>query len=312
MSKKRKFSEGTEGKESMHIDSLSLMEPYFLRKVLLEELGDNGGSSIHKPLAVAVHAVLLESGFVGFDPVSGLQTDRFDFPDEFLSPVSFYYSLPALLSVDRNDSSGSDASDYVVLAFLTLGRFIKVYGSLVIGSGIHKLSLDEYRFAPTLDLVIANSAKNDGSFNSNPEDEVMEFWKIVKDELAFPLLIDLCDKTHLALPPCFVRLPTELKFKVLELLPGADIARMECVCLEMRRLASSNDLWKQKFKQEFIDDDFIFIDYELEAEGMQEWKKLFHSWWVSRNERNRDDDDSLFYSPESRDYELTDLRSPSR
>ncbi|KAL4310969.1 hypothetical protein GQ457_01G000130 [Hibiscus cannabinus] len=56
---------------------------------------------------------------------------------------------------------------------------------------------------------------------------------------------DLCYKTGLPLPACLIRL------KILELLPGVDIARMECVCSEMRYLASNNDLWKQKFAQEF-------------------------------------------------------------
>ncbi|KAK8656396.1 hypothetical protein V6N13_098349 [Hibiscus sabdariffa] len=186
-------------------------------------LGDNGGG-IHKLLAIAVHAVLIESGFVGFDPVSGLQTDGFRFPEEFVSPVSLCYSLPALLR--------ANVTDYVVLRFLSVGRFIQVYGSLVKGSGIHRLSLDEHRFSPTLDLVRANSSKSDGhgSLNFSLENHVMEFWRIVKDGLALPLLTDLCSKTHLALPACFVRLPTELKLQILDSLPGTDVARMECVC----------------------------------------------------------------------------------
>ncbi|KAK8259386.1 hypothetical protein V6Z11_D13G052700 [Gossypium hirsutum] len=226
--------------ETMDIDASALSErlsePYFLRKVLGEELGDNG--CIHKLLAISVHAVLLESGFVGIDPISGLRTDRFHWPDEFPSPVSFHYSLPELL-----------------------------------------------RFAPTLNLVWENCDKNvamddkkDGSFVSYPESEVFEFWKIVKDGLALPLLIDLCDKTGLALPVCLIRLPAELKVKILESLPGADIARMECVCLEMRYLASNNDLWKQKFKEEFG------CTSGTVATG--NWKKMFISCWESRKKRN--------------------------
>ncbi|KAK8624842.1 hypothetical protein V6N13_089728 [Hibiscus sabdariffa] len=157
--------------------SARLSEPYFLRKVLGEELGDSG--SIHKLLTIAVHAVLLESGFVAFDPVSGMQIDRFNLPDEFASPFSICYSLPELLRADYNNSSGFNLTDHVVLKFLTLGQFIQVYGSLVKGSVLHKLSLDEHRFAPTLNLVWANCDKNgaksdkkDGSFDSYPENEV--------------------------------------------------------------------------------------------------------------------------------------------
>ncbi|KAK8582799.1 hypothetical protein V6N13_069567 [Hibiscus sabdariffa] len=219
MLKKRNFSQVTDS-DSFDL-SQRFTEPYFLRKVLLEEMGDDGGS-IHKLLAIAVHAGLVESGFVGFDPVSRLQTDRFRFPDEFLSPVSLCYSLPALLS---------NATDYVVLRFLSVGRFFQVYGSLVKGSGIHKLSLDEHRFSP---------------------------------------------RTHLALPACFVRLPTELKLKILGSLPGTDLARMECVCSEMRNLASSNDLWKQKVEQRF---GHVCSEFEVMSRR-KNWKLLFASLWM--------------------------------
>ncbi|KAK6253408.1 hypothetical protein QUC31_015128 [Theobroma cacao] len=278
-------TEKTEGTEYMDIDAFAVSErfsePYFLRKVLKEELADDGSN--HKLLAIAVHAVLLESGFVGFDPVSGLQIDGFHFPDEWPLPVSICYSLPELLIND--DNSGSNLTDYAVLKFQTLGHFVQVYGSLVKGgSGLYKLSLDEYRFAPTLDLVWANFDKNDSTNDNNnnnsyPENEVFEFWKIVKDGLALPLLIDLSYRTGLSLPACLMRLPIELKLRILESLPGADIARMGCVCSEMQYLASNNDLWKQKFREEFGD-----------CPGTMEignWKEMFHSCWESRKKPKR-------------------------
>ncbi|XP_022763538.1 F-box protein SKIP22-like [Durio zibethinus] len=292
MAKESEVSQETKetgGPESMDTDAFAVSErfsePYFLRKVLGEELGDNG--SIHKLLAIAVHAVFLDSGFVGFDPVSRLQIDKFHLPDEWSCPVSICYSLPELLRDD--DNSGSNLTDYVVLKFQTLGHFCQVYGSLI-GSGIYKLSLDEYRFAPTLDLVWANNFENgdkkdttnatkDGSFNSYPENEVFEFWKIVKDGLALPLLIDISRRNDLFLPACLMRLPTELKLKILESLPGADVARMGCVCSEMRYLASNNDLWKQKFEEEFAD--------WPGGMRMGNWKKMFHSIWESRKKQNQ-------------------------
>ncbi|XVF01413.1 hypothetical protein REPUB_Repub04eG0087000 [Reevesia pubescens] len=287
MSKEPEVSQETEeGAVSMDIDAFAVSErfsePYFLRKVLGEEFCDNG--SIHKLLAIAVHAALLDSGFVGFDPVSGLQIHRFHWPDEWHSPVSVSYSLPELLR-DNNDNCGSNLTDYVVLKFQTLGHFIQVYGSLKGDSGIYKLSLDEYRFAPTLDLELANNLENcdrneardankDGYFNSYPENEVFEFWKIVKDGLALPLLIELSCRNDLSLPACLMRLPTELKLKILESLPAADIARMGCVCSEMRYLASNNLLWGQKFEEEFGD--------WAGANPPGNWKKTFHSRWESR------------------------------
>lgn len=40
-----------------------------------------------------------------------------------------------------------------------------------------------------------------------------------------------------------IHIPTELKMKILESLPGDDIARVSCVCSEYRNLASENSLW---------------------------------------------------------------------
>ncbi|KAK8698835.1 hypothetical protein V6N13_114941 [Hibiscus sabdariffa] len=257
--------------------SARLSEPYFLREVLGEELGDN--SSIHKLLTIAVHAVLLESGFVGIDSVSGMQTDRFHLPDELASPFSLCYSLPELLRADYINSFGSSLTDYAVLKFLTLGQFLQVYGSLVKGTVLYKLSLDERRFSPALNLVWANCDKKDGSLISYTEKEVFEFWKIVKDGLALPLLIDLCSESGLALPACLIRLPAELKLKILESLPGSDVARIECVCSEMRYLACNNELWKQKFAEEFGD--------TSGAAGMGNWKKMFHSSRANRKKRSR-------------------------
>lgn len=42
----------------------------------------------------------------------------------------------------------------------------------------------------------------------------------MNDRLALPLLMDLCDKGGLNLPPCFMSLPMELKLLIFEYLPG--------------------------------------------------------------------------------------------
>ena len=203
-----------------------------------------------------------------------------------LSCLNLLFSLPGLLRGD--DSSGSNLTHYVVLKFQSLGHLFQVYGCLVKEvSVIYKLSLDEYRFVPILDLVWANCDKNEstntnkaGSFSSHPKNEVIEFWKIVKDGLALPLLIDLSYRTGLSLPACLIVLPAELKRKILESLPGVDIARMDCVCSEMRYLASNNDLWKQKFEEEFEN-----RSWSISIPGY--WKKMFLSYWVRRKKRNQ-------------------------
>jgi len=45
-------------------------------------------------------------------------------------------------------------------------------------------------------------------------------------------------------------LPADLKTKILEFLPGVDLAKVECTCMEMRNLASDDSIWK-KFVSKF-------------------------------------------------------------
>ena len=68
---------------------------------------------------------------------------------------------------------------------------------------------------------------------------MLRFWGTVKDKLALPLLIDLCEEAGLVLPPCFMRLPSELMQKILACLPDADVARVKCVCSELRYIGWS-------------------------------------------------------------------------
>ena len=133
---------------------------------------------------------------------------------------------------------------------------MNVYGSLSgdAGSGVHRVCLDKRKFAKPLELMLANCESKSGfddGVDDQHESEVFELWKMVKDRLALPLLIDLCEKAGLDPPPCFMRLPTELKLMILEHLPGVDVAKVACACSELRYLSSNNELWKKKFEEEF-------------------------------------------------------------
>ncbi|KAG6745625.1 hypothetical protein POTOM_050123 [Populus tomentosa] len=99
------------------------------------------------------------------------------------------------------------------------------------------------------------------------------------DGLVLPLLIDICKKVGLFLPPCLMRLPTELKVKILESLAATDIAKMESVSSEMQCLSSNNDPWQQKFV-EFGDG--------TGALGTVNWKEQFTSYWENKKKRKRD------------------------
>ncbi|KAK3413997.1 hypothetical protein EUGRSUZ_I02495 [Eucalyptus grandis] len=246
-------------------------EPCFLKRVLREELGGDGGD--HRLLVIAVHAVLLESGFVAVDPVTGVPAHRFHLSDQWPSTafmMTLQYSLPELVA----KTQGRNVSESVVLKFVSLGHFISVYGRLAKTKlALRRVCLNERRFAPIIDEMWAKGDddvegnEDGGSLNSSSEKEVFEFWKIVKDGLALPLLIDLTERAGLPLPSCFTCLPTELKLRIFELLPGIDLARVGCVSSDLQYLASNNDLWKQKYVEEFGE--------RTESGEMINWKQIF-------------------------------------
>ncbi|KAF8085382.1 hypothetical protein N665_0668s0016 [Sinapis alba] len=237
--------------------SKRLSEPFFLKKILLEKSGD---TSELTTVAMSVHAVMLESGFVLFNP--GCSDNKFSFSKELLA-VSLKYTLPELMT--RNEGVES-----VTVRFQSLSDKVVVYGSL--SGKVQRVYLDKRRFVPVIDLVM-DTLKSDKDGSSSIYKEMFMFWRMVKDGLVIPLLIGLCDKSGLELPPCLMRLPTELKLKILESLPGASVAKMACVCTEVRYLASDNDLWKQKCLEEAK---HLVVDG---AGDSVNWKAKFAAFW---------------------------------
>ncbi|CAK8573814.1 unnamed protein product [Lathyrus sativus] len=251
-------------------------EPDFVKKILKEALGDGG--SDFKLLVFAVHAVILESGFVRVDRDSGKAIDDVSSS----SMISLRYTLPEIVSKGLSHAVG--------LKIQTLGNFVNVYGSLCddVGSRVHRVYLDKFRFAKPLELMLANSEPNananasvsvsvSGNDNDGGDDEVFELWKIVKDKLALPLLIDLCDKAGLDLPPCFMRLPMELKLLIFEFLSGDDLAKVCCTCSELSYLASNDELWRKKFEEEF----------GHRMNGMKFFKNLFAHYRASKKKSEK-------------------------
>ncbi|KAG4984373.1 hypothetical protein AAZX31_10G242900 [Glycine max] len=225
-------------------------EPFFVRRVLKEALGNN--VTDFKLLVFAVHGVVLESGFVRIDKDSRMAVSCSDLlddsPSAFSSVISLRYTLPEILA--------NGASHSVNLKFQTLGHFVNVCGSLSddVRSMLHFVCLDTRKYVRPLESMLANS-ETKGSLNDGEDivfgNEVFEMWKMGKDRLALPLLIDLCEKAGVDLPPCFMRLPMELKLLILERLPGVDLAKVACTCSELRYLSTSNELWKKKYEEEF-------------------------------------------------------------
>ncbi|GJU58063.1 F-box protein SKIP22-like protein [Tanacetum coccineum] len=210
----------------------SFSVPSFLRKAFTDALRDNDDGLLdHKLFGIVVRAVLFESGFVEIDPELVL----FKY-DNFNAQGIFYYSLPNIVSRGN--------TEYVKVVFQNLGKHCKVYGFLINGTWIHSMLFDKVKL-PILNVVWPKIGQ------VVEEKEVFEFWRKMKDGLALPLLIDLCEKTGLELPPCFIKLPIELKLKILESVSGVDIANVSCVCSELRQLALNDYLWRKKYIKEF-------------------------------------------------------------
>ncbi|KAL8060758.1 hypothetical protein ABFX02_02G046200 [Erythranthe guttata] len=260
-----------ENLEGGYVARESFSVPGFLRKVFMEELNEDSGRH-HKLIITAIHAVMLDSGFVGFDKktntvISGSHL-RNELPSD-LFRVSLFYTLP---------ETGGKSVKNVVLKFQSVGKFINVYGTLENGSSVkrastHWVKLNEDQLVPFLNVVWADCGEDVLMFDTSPEKEVFAFWRIVKDNLALPLLIDLCEESGLELPPCFIRLPTDLKLKILESLSGAELAKVSCVSSELRYLASSDDLWKSKCVEVFGDE---------RNEARLSWKRVFAMAWARR------------------------------
>ncbi|KAI3974675.1 hypothetical protein MKX01_015570 [Papaver californicum] len=274
--------------------------PCFLKKVLIEEAGISELGD-YKLLIIAVHAVFLESAFVAFDPIMKTRTNSFHLPKGWAlkSTLSIQYTVPLLLG-----SGCDDAVETVVLMFLTFGKFVHIHGSLsTTCKDLYRCCLDKSRYVPSINFAWlsrdSNNAMNietePSSNSSKPlhegasdncdktlerlhEGKIFELWKIAKDKLALPLLIDLCEKTGLSLPPCFTLLPTEVKLKVLESLPGVDIAKVACVSSELKYLSSNNELWKQKVVEEFDQSD-------IDRNKKDHWKQTFVVCWGNKKAR---------------------------
>jgi len=157
------------------------------------------------------------------------------------------------------------------LKFSPMRNHVSVYGYLSGEHDIYRLHLDLSTVVPML-VFLSDTVRRE------EEKEVFRFWKTVKDRLCLPLLIDICEKNGLPPPPCFARLPTDLKLKVLELLPGGDVARFACTGSEVKYLASNDELWKLKFMEEFG------RTLESEVAAVSSWKKKFKRCWIRRRD----------------------------
>ncbi|THU68497.1 hypothetical protein C4D60_Mb08t04510 [Musa balbisiana] len=212
----------------------SLSVPCFLKRVMGAEKGEAEG--LLGRLVVTFHAAFLESGFVvsggGGGGGSRLPRGR---PSK-AATFSVQYTLPELVgAVDTRDVK------VAMLRFSMMGNYATVYGFL---TGDHQ---DVYRVCIDLSKLASLLSLSMDSLSEQGEKEVFGLWKVVKDELTLPLLIDICRKNGLASPTCFMRLPAELQLHILNHVSAIDLAKIGCTCSELRFLSSDDRLWKRRF-----------------------------------------------------------------
>lgn len=209
---------------------------------------------------IAVHAVLLESGFVVIDPISGRPFESDLRPPPHLSvseqwpkldcAMSVWYALPQILRMP------------IKMIFRPRGKSIIAYASFgSLGPYLWWAQLDERRFGQAIDSfwrMRDTKGLVDGGdewfwrYKSPVGKQVYEIWKIVKDGIVLPLQTELYPKVGLRIPTRFKDLLPELKTKILELVPGVDVAKAICVCKGFKRLADGDErLWKRKFDMKF-------------------------------------------------------------
>lgn len=261
------------------ITGKSFSVPCFLERVMEAEKGEAEG--ILGRLVITIQAVFLESGFVVNDGGSGYGSRLPEGWSSKAANFSVHYTLPELTGA--RDGRNAKA---VILRFSVMGNYATVYGFL---SGAHP---DVYRVCFDLPKLAPILSSSFDSLSGSEEKEIFGLWKVVKDMLSLPLLIDICQKNGLPSPACFMLLPTDLKIKIFEFLSGIDVSKVGCTCSELRYLSSNTDLWKKKFLEEFGD-----VDERLLVG--RSWKDKYANYWVRKKNAEKRTERNIFTMPNS-------------
>ncbi|CAL4913386.1 unnamed protein product [Urochloa decumbens] len=242
----------------------------FVLRDLKREMGNVGGAegTAAGRLVAALHAALLEIGLLATNPMGSHLSLPQDWPSVASKPLAIRYTIPELSPMLPVAEEGKVA----VLNFSLMPNFVMVYGYVPgAQSEVRRLCLELAMLEPLLYL-------DSDQLSAVQERGILDMWRVLKDEMCLPLMISLCQLNGLRLPPCLMALPAELKTKVLDFLPGDDLARVECTCKEMRNLAADDSLWK-KFVQ--------FKNYGEGSRGSMSAKAMFAEAWQANKRRQK-------------------------
>lgn len=76
-------------------------------------------------------------------------------------------------------------------------------------------------------------------------------WNLVKDGIAFPMMLAAYASARMPAPLGLIALPIELKTLILEKLSALDLAAIGSTCTEMHHLSNRDDFWQPLLETEF-------------------------------------------------------------
>lgn len=199
----------------------------FLKSLMDEHKGKSRGNLGR--LAIAVHAAFLDSKFV-------LSSDSNPLFGDQSQPFILRYKIPNLAGPDAVVEFAADGNEVTVSGHLSGGG---------VRSDAHRVCFDLLRLAAPLISSLH------GAIGDSEERAILDFWKEVRSRLAFPLKVDIFHENGIFLPPCFVCLPKDVKFRVLEMVPVFSSAKIGCYCTELGFLCRLDEIWRMKFEEKF-------------------------------------------------------------
>jgi F-box protein 7 len=208
---------------------------------------------------VALQAALIDAGFLAANPPGSPLGLLKDWSFGASSALTVKYTLPELVAMLPEGEEGKTA----VLNYSLMSNFVMIYGCVPgAQSEVRRLCLELPKLAPLLYL-------DSNALGAVDEKEILELWRVLKDELCLPMMVSLCQLNGLSMPPCLMALPDDLKAKILESVPGVDLAKVQCTCKELKDLAGDNDLWERRFD----------LDLNTLGKDRSRWSRNWKNWF---------------------------------
>ncbi|GAQ88886.1 hypothetical protein KFL_004670030 [Klebsormidium nitens] len=215
--------------------------------------------SAHDLLILALHAVMLETGF-SLVPIG--------------APLEQCWERVGGRTILRYTLANRDANPTLtaILRSQQLGANLLVYGTYDgdAGGAVYRLNLAlSAQLRPFPPAGERSTAELLALFKN-----ARQLFVEAKDGLSVPLLSLLCQRAGVSPPASLILLPFDAKNNILAKLSARDLAAVAVTCSELREAASGDDFWRALFQREFPN--------ERPAVRAGMWKEAFRMAWVDR------------------------------